>query len=104
MDGHIAPMAAICDLADKYGALVMIDEAHATGVYSCWNSCRCPSHHATECTKPDHPRGGDDEAPEDDGEGPPEGRPEGPPSGTPGPPDGTPGGPPEGTPGAADTP
>jgi hypothetical protein len=21
-----------------------------TGVYSCWNTCRCPSHHATECT------------------------------------------------------
>jgi len=20
-----------------------------TGVYSCWNTCRCPSHHATEC-------------------------------------------------------
>jgi hypothetical protein len=27
-------------------------EAHeniATGVYSCWNTCRCPSHHNTEC-------------------------------------------------------
>jgi hypothetical protein len=21
----------------------------ATGVYSCWKSCRCPSHHNTEC-------------------------------------------------------
>jgi hypothetical protein len=20
-----------------------------TGVYSCWNSCRCPSHHGSEC-------------------------------------------------------
>jgi hypothetical protein len=24
-------------------------QANATGVYSCWNTCRCPSHHATEC-------------------------------------------------------
>ena len=32
MDGHIAPLKNICDLADKYGALVMVDDAHATGV------------------------------------------------------------------------
>ena len=32
MDGHIAPLKDICDLADKYGALVMVDDAHATGV------------------------------------------------------------------------
>src|SRR5712675_597999 len=31
MDGTIANLSAICDLADKYGALVMIDDAHATG-------------------------------------------------------------------------
>jgi glycine C-acetyltransferase len=31
MDGHIAPLAKICDLAEKYGALVMVDDAHATG-------------------------------------------------------------------------
>jgi glycine C-acetyltransferase len=31
MDGMSADLSAICDLADKYGALVMIDECHATG-------------------------------------------------------------------------
>jgi glycine C-acetyltransferase len=31
MDGTIANLAEICDLAEKYGALTMIDDAHATG-------------------------------------------------------------------------
>eukprot|EP01126_Amoeba_proteus_P017126 TRINITY_DN1810_c0_g1_i1.p1 TRINITY_DN1810_c0_g1~~TRINITY_DN1810_c0_g1_i1.p1 ORF type:complete len:356 (-),score=70.37 TRINITY_DN1810_c0_g1_i1:84-1151(-) len=31
MDGDIAPLDKICDLADKYGAIIMIDECHATG-------------------------------------------------------------------------
>jgi glycine C-acetyltransferase len=31
MDGFIANLAAICDLADKYGALVMVDDCHAAG-------------------------------------------------------------------------
>ena len=31
MDGLVAPLDQICDLAEKYDALVMIDEAHATG-------------------------------------------------------------------------
>ena len=31
MDGTIAQLDTICDLADKYGALVMVDECHATG-------------------------------------------------------------------------
>ena len=31
MDGTIADLKSICDLVDKYGALVMIDDAHATG-------------------------------------------------------------------------
>lgn len=31
MDGDIANLNAICDLAEKYGALVMVDDSHATG-------------------------------------------------------------------------
>jgi glycine C-acetyltransferase len=32
MDGIIAPLKEICDLADKYDALVMVDDSHAVGV------------------------------------------------------------------------
>jgi len=31
MDGYIANLKGICDLADEYGALVMVDDSHATG-------------------------------------------------------------------------
>lgn len=31
MDGYVAPLDKICDLAEKYNALVMVDESHATG-------------------------------------------------------------------------
>src|SRR5687767_8161396 len=33
MDGHIAPIGTICDLAKKYNALTYLDEVHAVGLY-----------------------------------------------------------------------
>jgi glycine C-acetyltransferase len=31
MDGYITPLGEICDLADRYGAMVMVDDSHAVG-------------------------------------------------------------------------
>jgi 5-aminolevulinate synthase len=33
MDGDIAPISAICDLADRHGAMTYLDEVHAVGLY-----------------------------------------------------------------------
>ena len=33
MDGDVSPIRAICDLADRYGAITYIDEVHAVGLY-----------------------------------------------------------------------
>jgi glycine C-acetyltransferase len=32
MDGDVAPLPQLCDLAEKYGAIMMVDDAHASGV------------------------------------------------------------------------
>ncbi|MGC2324045.1 MAG: aminotransferase class I/II-fold pyridoxal phosphate-dependent enzyme, partial [Terriglobales bacterium] len=32
MDGDIAPVPALCDVAEKYGAIMMVDDAHSSGV------------------------------------------------------------------------
>jgi glycine C-acetyltransferase len=32
MDGDVGPLAGLCDLAEKYGAIMMVDDAHASGV------------------------------------------------------------------------
>ena len=32
MDGYIAPLAELCDVAERHGALVMVDDSHATGI------------------------------------------------------------------------
>lgn len=33
MDGNVAPLDRICDLADKYNALTFVDDCHATGFF-----------------------------------------------------------------------
>ncbi len=41
MDGDIAPLPDICEIAEKYHAMIMVDEAHATGVFGIRGSGVC---------------------------------------------------------------
>ena len=41
MDGDIAPIKEICDVADKFGAMTYLDEVHGVGLYGTrWQRCR----------------------------------------------------------------
>jgi glycine C-acetyltransferase len=44
MDGYIADLPAICDLADRYGALTMVDDSHGVGVLGA-HGHGTPEHH-----------------------------------------------------------
>ncbi|MCR9248146.1 MAG: glycine C-acetyltransferase [bacterium] len=47
MDGHIANLPAICDLADKYEAMVVVDDSHATGFFGPTGR-GTPEHHGVQ--------------------------------------------------------
>jgi glycine C-acetyltransferase len=48
MDGYIADLPAICDLAERYGAMVMVDDSHAVGVLGAHGRGSLEHHGVTE--------------------------------------------------------
>jgi 8-amino-7-oxononanoate synthase len=48
MDGDLAPLVAIAEIAEKYDAMLMVDEAHATGIFGP-NGCGVVEHFALAC-------------------------------------------------------
>src|SRR5204863_360638 len=58
MDGSMAPIGAICDLAQEYGALTYLDGVHAVGLYGARGAGlhRGPATHALRPARPRRPR------------------------------------------------
>jgi 7-keto-8-aminopelargonate synthetase-like enzyme len=50
MDGDIAPIGAMCDVADRYGAMTYLDEVHAVGLYGTRVCCVCSTAPIRCCT------------------------------------------------------